>query len=124
VQLEEFGPIDVFVYNTGIFKLEDSVWLDYYQTNVMSMVRLCRARNQGSIINIASASEGGVQPLSQMIYYSMKKSANRSISHGLAELTKGTHVRVNSPLAGPTWTDRAASYFEGLVKPAAKPVDE
>ena len=48
-QLKAIGSIDILVNNAGIFsvedffKLEDSVWLDYYQTNVMSMVRLCRA---------------------------------------------------------------------------------
>jgi NAD(P)-dependent dehydrogenase (short-subunit alcohol dehydrogenase family) len=134
-QLNAIGPIDVLVNNAGIFsvedffKLEDSVWLDYYQTNVMSMVRLCRAlmpgmleRNQGSIINIAS--EAGVKPLPQMIHYSMTKSANISISRGLAELTKGTAVRVNSLLPGPTWTEGVASYFDGLAEQEGRPVDE
>ena len=119
-QLSAVGPVDVLVNNAGIFsseyffKLEDSVWLDYYQTNVMSMVRFCRTlmsgmpeRNRGAIINIAS--EAGVKPLPQMIHYSMTKSANISISRGLAELTKGTVVRVNSLLPGPT-------YFDGLAK--------
>lgn len=134
-QLGAIGPVDVLVNNAGIFssedffKLEDSGWLDYYQTNVMSMVRLCRAlmpgmleRNRGSIINIAS--EAGVKPLPQMIHYSMTKSANISISRGLAELTKGTAVRVNSLLPGPTWTDGVARYFEGLAKQEGRAVDE
>lgn len=134
-QLQAIGPVDVLVNNAGIFsvedffKLEDEVWLDYYQTNVMSMVRLCRAlmpgmleRNRGSIINIAS--EAGVKPLPQMIHYSMTKSANISISRGLAELTKGSEVRVNSLLPGPTWTDGVASYFEGLAKTEGKTVDD
>jgi len=134
-QLKAIGSIDILVNNAGIFsvedffKLEDSVWLDYYQTNVMSMVRLCRAlmpsmleRNNGAIINIAS--EAGVKPLPQMIHYSMTKSANISISRGLAELTKGTAVRVNSLLPGPTWTEGVASYFDALAKQESRPLDE
>ena len=134
-QLNAIGPIDVLINNAGIFssedffKLEDDVWLEYYQTNVMSMVRLCRSlmpgmleRNRGAIINIAS--EAGVKPLPQMIHYSMTKSANISISRGLAELTKGTAVRVNSLLPGPTWTDGVASYFEGLAQQEGRSVDE
>ena len=134
-QLSAIGPIEGLLNHAGsfssedFFELEDDVWLDYYQTNVMSMVRLCRAlmpamleRNCGAIINIAS--EAGVKPLPQMIHYSMTKSANISISRGLAELTKGTAVRVNSLLPGPTWTDGVASYFEGLAQQEGRPVDE
>ncbi|WP_404308913.1 SDR family NAD(P)-dependent oxidoreductase [Neorhodopirellula lusitana] len=134
-QLKAFGPVEVLINNAGIFsvedffKLEDDIWLDYFQTNVMSMVRLCRAlmptmleRNLGVIINVAS--EAAVKPLPQMIHYSMTKTAMLSISRGLAELTKGTAVRVNSLLPGPTWTDGVESYFDGLAKQEGRPLQE
>ncbi len=133
--LEDFAPIEVLINNAGIFsvedffKLEDEVWLRYYQTNVMSMVRLCRAlmpgmlaRDSGTIINVAS--EAGVKPLPQMIHYSMTKTAMISISRGLAELTKGSRVRVNSLLPGPTWTSGVASYFDGLAQQEGRPLQE
>jgi len=134
-QLVAFAPIEILINNAGIFsvedffKLEDEAWLQYYQTNVMSMVRFCRAlmpgmleRNSGSIINVAS--EAAIKPLPQMIHYSMTKTAMISISRGLAELTKGTAVRVNSLLPGPTWTDGVESYFDGLAQQEGRPLQK
>ena len=126
-QLEQIGTVDILVNNAGIFSVEDffkmpdEEWHRYYQTNVMSLVRLCRTlmpgmleRNRGCIINVSS--EAAVKPLPQMIHYSMTKTAMLSISRGLAELTKGTAVRVNSLLPGPTWTRGVEDYFEGLAQ--------
>lgn len=95
----------------------------------MSMVRLCRAlmpelldRNRGAIINIAS--EAGIKPLPQMLHYSMTKTAVIALSRGLAELTKGTHVRVNCLLPGPTWTEGVAEYFDGLAVDEGRSVED
>ena len=110
-QIDSHGAVETLVNNAGIFSVEDfskspdEEWLRYFQTNVMSMIRLCRAlmpgmleRNRGSIVNVSS--EAAIKPLPQMIHYSMTKTAMLSISRGLAELTKGTAVRVNSLLPG------------------------
>ena len=134
-QLDSFAPIEILINNAGVFsvedffKLEDEVWLQYFQTNVMSMVRLCRAlmpgmlaRDSGNIINVAS--EAGIKPLPQMIHYSMTKTAMISISRGLAELTKGSAVRINSLLPGPTWTGGVESYFDGLAQQEGRPLQE
>jgi NAD(P)-dependent dehydrogenase (short-subunit alcohol dehydrogenase family) len=59
-----------------------------------------------------------------MIHYSMTKSAMLSISRGLAELTKGTAVRVNSLLPGPTWTGGVEDYFEGLAQQEGRPIQD
>ena len=134
-QLKQIGAVEILINNAGIFsvedffKLPDEEWHRYYQTNVMSLVRLCRAlmpgmleRDRGCIINVSS--EAAVKPLPQMIHYSMTKTAMLSISRGLAELTKGTAVRVNSLLPGPTWTGGVKDYFDGLAQQEGRPLED
>lgn len=131
--LGKLDAVDVLINNAGIFSVEDffaiddDEWLRYFQTNVLSAVRLCRElmpsmleRNSGRIINVAS--EAGIKPLPQMIHYSTTKTALIGLSRGLAELTKGTEVTVNSLLPGPTWTAGVEAYFEGLAKEEKRPV--
>jgi len=134
-QLASLGPVEVLVNNAGIFGVEDffeiadEEWLRYFQVNVMSVVRLCRAlmpsmleSDYGRIINVSS--EAAIKPLPQMIHYSMTKTSIVSLSRGLAELTKGTRVTVNSVLPGPTWTEGVEQYFEGLAAEEGKPAEE
>ncbi len=132
-ELPDGAEVEILVNNAGIFSvqdfftLEDEDWLRYYQTNVLSAIRLCRAlmpgmleRGRGRIINVAS--EAGLRPLPTMIHYSMTKTDLISLSRGLAELTKGSAVTVNSLLPGPTWTAGVEAYFEGLAAQENKPV--
>lgn len=134
-QLDQLGPVGVLVNNAGIFgaedffSIDDEEWLRYFQVNVMSAVRLCRAlmpsmlkNNWGRIINVAS--EAAIKPLPQMIHYSMTKTALVSLARGMAELTKGSSVTVNSLLPGPTWTAGVESYFDGLAVEEGKPARE
>ncbi|MDJ0944951.1 MAG: SDR family oxidoreductase [Kiloniellales bacterium] len=129
------GEVEILVNNAGIFsvqdffEIEDEEWLRYYQTNVLSAIRLCRAlmpgmleRGRGRIVNVAS--EAGLRPLPTMIHYSMTKTDLIALSRGLAELTRGSAVTVNSLLPGPTWTAGVESYFEGLAAQEGKPVQE
>jgi NAD(P)-dependent dehydrogenase (short-subunit alcohol dehydrogenase family) len=134
-QLAGLDEVEILINNAGIFSVEDffaiddDEWLRYFQVNVLSAVRLCRALmssmlqyGRGRVINVAS--EAGFKPLPQMIHYSMTKTALIGLSRGLAELTKGTPVTVNSLLPGPTWTAGVESYFEGLAKKENRPMDE
>ena len=128
------GEVDVLVNNVGIFSvkpfedLTDDDWMHYFNINVLSAVRMSRIflpamlkRGTGSIINMAS--EAAVKPLPQMVHYSVTKTAILGLTRGMAELTKGTKVRVNSILPGPTWTEGVGRYFEGLADQKAEPLD-
>jgi len=134
-QLKTLGHVEVLVNNAGIFGVEDffsiddEEWLRYFQVNVMSTVRLCRAlmpsmleNDYGRIINVAS--EAAIKPLPQMIHYSMTKTSLVSLARGMAELTKGTRVTVNSVLPGPTWTEGVEKYFDGLAAEEGKSAKE
>lgn len=128
------GAVDVLVNNVGIFSvkpfedLTDDDWMQYFNINVLSAVRMSRIllpamleRGEGSIINMAS--EAAVKPLPQMVHYSVTKTAMLGLTRGMAELTKGTGVRVNSILPGPTWTEGVEAYFDGLAEQKAEPID-
>jgi NAD(P)-dependent dehydrogenase (short-subunit alcohol dehydrogenase family) len=127
------GEVDVLVNNVGIFsvmpfaELTDDDWMRYFDINVLSAVRMSRVflpamlkRGEGSIINMAS--EAGVKPLPQMVHYSVTKTAMLGLTRGMAELTKGTRVRVNSILPGPTWTEGVEAYFDGLAEQKGEPL--
>jgi len=131
---EAQGPIDILVNNVGIFSvkpfedLTDEDWMRYFDINVMSAVRMSRIflpsmlrRGGGSIINMAS--EAGVKPLPQMVHYSVTKTAMLGLTRGMAELTKGTEVRVNAILPGPTWTEGVEAYFGGLAEQKGENLD-
>lgn len=128
------GKVDILINNVGIFSvkpfqdLTDEDWMQYFDINVMSAVRMSRVflpamleRGSGSIINMAS--EAGVKPLPQMVHYSVTKTAMLGLTRGMAELTKGTGVRVNSILPGPTWTKGVEDYFDGLAAQKGEPLD-
>jgi NAD(P)-dependent dehydrogenase (short-subunit alcohol dehydrogenase family) len=119
--------VDILVNNTGIygatdfFDIPDKDWMRIYETNVMSGVRLSRAymkgmlkRNWGRIVFISSESALNI-PI-EMIDYGMTKTAQLAISRGLALLTRGTAVTVNSVLPGPTMSAGADAFVKDLAK--------
>lgn len=111
--ISEVPEVDILINNMGyyeaksFFQITDEDWFQIYEANVLSGVRLSRhymkgmlERNWGRIIFISS--ESGVQTPAEMIHYGMSKTAQLAIARGLAELTAGTRVTVNSVLPGPT----------------------
>jgi NAD(P)-dependent dehydrogenase (short-subunit alcohol dehydrogenase family) len=103
---------DILVNNLGIFEptpfaeITDADWQRFFDTNVMSGVRVTRAYLPGMVAAgwgrvVFISSESGLNIPKEMIHYGMTKTAQLAISRGLAESVAGTGVTVNAVLAGP-----------------------
>jgi len=126
--------VEVLVNNLGIFEvrafedISDADWQRFFDHNVLSGARLARlylpqmkARNWGRIIFISS--ESGYQIPAEMIHYGMTKSAQIAVARGLAELTAGTAVTVNTVLPGPTKSRGVGDFVAAMAKAAGKTSD-
>src|SRR5882724_286495 len=101
--------VDILVNNLGIFEakpfaeITDENWLRFFEVNVLSGVRLSRfylpqmiQKNWGRIVFISS--ESAINTPVEMIHYGLTKTAQIALARGLAEMTAGTNVTVNSVL--------------------------
>lgn len=115
--LEQAGEADILVNNLGIYEekefadITDDDWERFFQTNVMSGVRMSRhhfprmlARRWGRVLFISSESAVTTPP--KRIHYGMTKTAQLAIARGLAELSAGSGVTVNSIIVGATRTEQ------------------
>ena len=125
--LKELPEVDILINNAGIFApipfkdIPDEEWFKIFEVNVMSGVRLSRhyfpkmlEKNAGRIIFISS--ESAVFIPDEMIHYGMTKTAQIAVSRGLAELTKGTNITVNTILPGPTMSKGASTFISDISK--------
>lgn len=123
--LREVPAVDILVNNVGIFEpkpfaeIPDEDWVRFFEVNVLSGVRLSRqyfplmlAKNRGRILFISS--ESALQIPAEMIHYGTTKTAQLGVARGLAELTKGTGVTVNSVLPGPTASEGVEEFIKKL----------
>ena len=130
--LDSLGDVDVLVNNVGMFgvaafdEISDDDWQRYFDVNVMSGVRLSRhvigamlASNWGRIIFIGS--ESGVNVPADMLHYGMSKAGMLAVSNGLAKLTRGTRVTVNTVLGGPTFSDGVARAVDQIATAQGMP---
>ena len=133
--LKELPAVDILINNAGIFEpkpfaeIPDEDWFSFFEVNVMSGIRLSRnyfpkmlSKNWGRIIFISS--ESAVFIPDEMIHYGMTKTAQLAVSRGLAELTKGTEVTVNSILPGPTKSKGVGGFIEDLAKASKRSIEE
>ncbi|MGY1810665.1 SDR family NAD(P)-dependent oxidoreductase [Blastococcus sp. SYSU D00669] len=117
---------DVLVNNLGVFgarpalEISDDEWRRYFETNVLTAVRLTRAylpgmrsRGWGRVQYIASDSAVAIP--AEMIHYGMTKTALLAVSRGFAKESAGSGVTVNSVIAGPTRTGGVEDFVHSLV---------
>ena len=126
--------VDILVNNAGIFEpkgffdIPDEDWSRFFEVNVMSGVRLSRVylpgmlkRNWGRIVFISS--ESALNIPKEMIHYGTTKTAQLAVSRGLAEMTRGTAVTVNSVLPGPTMSEGVETFVKDLARQSGQSVE-
>lgn len=118
--------VDVLVNNAATFgphpftELTDADWRQMLESNLLSGVRLTRhhlprmlERGQGRIVFVAS--DAAAQAQVDQLHYSVSKTAVVALARGLAEMTRGTQVTVNSVLPGPTATEGVGRVMDGIA---------
>ena len=129
------NDIDILVNNVGIFRGKDfkdetiDDWNDHFKVNLMSGVQLSKhflpemiKRNWGRIIFISS--ECATLVPSDLLSYSVSKASINVFSSGLAKLTKGTNVTINTVIPGSTLSEGSVKFLEETAKRENKTVEE
>ncbi|HHL3481133.1 TPA: SDR family NAD(P)-dependent oxidoreductase [Klebsiella pneumoniae] len=127
--------VDILVNNAGIYgpqdfyATDDATWDNYWQTNVMSGVRLSRGllpamvnKGWGRVVFISSESARNIP--ADMIHYGVTKTAQLSLARGLAKYVAGSGVTVNSVLPGPTISDGFAEMLKDDVAKTGQSLEE
>jgi 3-oxoacyl-[acyl-carrier protein] reductase len=126
--LERYGTIHVLVNNVGgadgfapFEELSDEAWINTFQLNVLSTVRLIRAvlptmkqQHWGRIINISS--EAGTQPDPFLPHYGAAKAAVTNLTKSLSRTYAGDGVLANTVSPGWTWTPLIEQIFLAQAK--------
>jgi len=129
--LEKLPEIDILINNVGIyssgsfFETPDDDWYRQFEVNVMSGVRLSKkilpkmlSKDWGRILFVSS--ECATLVPVDMIPYSMTKAALLAVSRGLAQLTKGAGVTVNTIVPGSTLSEGAEQFLENAAQKDGK----
>lgn len=117
---------DILINNLGIygaqefFEIDDALWNEFFEVNVLSGVRLARHyatgmrdRGWGRIQFISS--ESALNIPTEMVHYGVSKAAVQGLSRGLAKVLAGSGVTVNTILPGPTRTEGAVTMMANLA---------
>jgi NAD(P)-dependent dehydrogenase (short-subunit alcohol dehydrogenase family) len=124
--VQQLPEVDILINNAGIFEpkhfleITDEEWTRFFEVNVLSGVRLSRhvlpamlKKNWGRIIFISS--ESAINIPEEMIHYGTTKTAQLSVSRGIAELTRNTGVTVNTILPGPTRSEGVEEFIKQVA---------
>jgi NAD(P)-dependent dehydrogenase (short-subunit alcohol dehydrogenase family) len=126
---------DILINNLAVFapqkffEIPDGEWTRFFETNVMSGVRMARAympamleKNWGRVIFLSSESAHNILP--GMLHYSFTKTGLLAIARGLAKLAAGTGVTVNCVVPGPTLTENLSARLAPAAETAGQSVAE
>ena len=129
------NDIDILINNVGIFKSKDfnhetvEDWNYHFKVNLMSGVQLSKhflpkmiKRDWGRIIFISS--ECATLVPSDLLSYSVSKASINVFSSGLAKLTKGSNVTVNTIVPGSTLSEGSEEFLTETAKRESKTKEE
>lgn len=135
ILLPQIQEVDILINNVGIYypseflDSSDDEWISQFEVNVMSGVRLCRTvlpqlleRQWGRILFISS--ECATLVPADLIPYSVTKGALHTLSQGLAQLTKGSNVTVNTIIPGSTLSEGAKRFLSDVASKEGKTTSE
>jgi NAD(P)-dependent dehydrogenase (short-subunit alcohol dehydrogenase family) len=125
--VQQVPQADILINNLGIFEpkpfaeIPDADWMRFFETNVLSGVRLTRSYLPGMLKNrwgrvIFISSESSQNIPAEMIHYGMTKTAQVAVARGIAESVAGTGVTVNSVLPGPTASEGVGTFVASMAK--------
>ena len=133
--ISKLPDIDILVNNVGIFRGKtfydetDKDWEDHIQVNLLGGVKLSRhflpkmiKKNWGRVIFISS--ECATLVPGDLLSYSVSKASVNVFSSGLAKLTKGTNVTVNTVVPGSTLSEGSQIFLKETAKRENKTTEE
>ena len=133
--IKKLPDIDVLVNNVGIFRGKnfydetDKDWSDHLQVNLLGGVKISKhflpkmiKKNWGRIIFVSS--ECATLVPGDLLSYSVSKASVNVFSSGLAKLTKGTNVTVNTIIPGSTLSEGSKIFLKETAKRESKTIEE
>ena len=133
--IKKLPDIDILVNNVGIFRGKnfydetDKDWKDHIQVNLLGGVKLSKhflpnmiKKNWGRIIFVSS--ECATLVPGDLLSYSVSKASVNVFSSGLAKLTKGTNVTVNTIIPGSTLSEGSKIFLKETAKRENKTIEE
>lgn len=130
--LERLGGVDILVNSVGgstapaggVLALTDAHWLDAFQLNLFSAVRMDRGflpsmlqQGSGVIIHVSSI-QRSLPLFDATLAYAAAKAALSNYSKGLSKEVSPRGIRVNSVAPGYTETEAAVALVERLAEQA------
>ena len=135
LETDKLPDIDILVNNVGIFRGKnfydetEKDWKDHIQVNLLGGVKLSKhflpkmiKKNWGRIIFVSS--ECATLVPGDLLSYSVSKASVNVFSSGLAKLTKGTNVTVNTIIPGSTLSEGSKIFLKEAAKRENKTIEE